>query len=112
MPSSSPCDPSIVDSSVCDLSVRPSEGEYQPEGRLPANNEIDELRSENGWQSEHGYTLVEVAVAIGVSFIIVGLVYSTYLMASRVTERWHAGLRLENELHQTSVQLTRDVYRA
>jgi len=53
-----------------------------------------------------------VAVAIGVSFIVVGLVYSTYLMASRLTEQWHDGLRLDNALHQTGVQFTRDVYRA
>ena len=72
----------------------------------------DRLRSEDRLQSERGYTLVEVAVAIGVSFIVVGLVYSTYLMASRLTEQWHDGLRLDNALHQTGVQFTRDVYRA
>lgn len=63
-------------------------------------------------QSEHGYTLVEVAIAIGLSFLIVGLVYSTYLMGSRLITTWHDGLRLDNELHLTSVQFTRDVHRA
>lgn len=63
-------------------------------------------------QSEHGYTLVEVAIAIGLSFLIVGLVYSTYLMGNRFITTWHNGLRLDNELHQTSVQFTRDVHRA
>jgi Tfp pilus assembly protein PilW len=63
-------------------------------------------------QSEHGYTLVEVAIAIGLSFLIVGLVYSTYLMGNRFITTWHDGLRLDNELHQTSVQFTRDVHRA
>lgn len=93
MPSPSPLNPSAL----------ASEDRSQSE---------DGLRSEDRLQSERGYTLVEVAVAIGVSFIVVGLVYSTYLMASRLTEQWHDGLRLDNALHQTGVQFTRDVYRA
>jgi len=65
-----------------------------------------------GAHRDKGFTLVELSVALSVALIITGLAYETYLLTSRIVNRWEHGMTVSNAAHRIARQVIDDVRRA
>lgn len=61
---------------------------------------------------DEGFTLVELSVALAIALIITGLAYETYLLTSRMVNRWEHGMTVSNAAHRIARQVIDDVRRA
>ena len=61
---------------------------------------------------EHGYTLVEIGVAMTLSGLVLGLAFQSYLLARKAAGTWQRKLERENDVHVALTRVTRDLYEA
>jgi len=50
------------------------------------------------WQHNSGYTTIELLIAMQLTFMIIGLAYSSYLFSRNLIIRWQEKIRIEGQL--------------
>ncbi len=60
-------------------------------------------------KTEHGYTIIEILVALTLVSIILGLASSAFIFSSRQLVRWSDGVRFNNEAHISGTVLYQDL---
>jgi Tfp pilus assembly protein PilE len=71
-----------------------------------------ERSADRGLEQQAGFTIVEAMIALLLTSLVVGLVYSSFRFFSRAMSRWERRMALENTVHTVVRDLTRVAYRA
>ena len=64
----------------------------------------------NFWHKNSGYTTIELLIAMQLTFMVIGLAYSSYLFSRNVLKKWQQKIRIESELAILSKTLSQRLW--